>query len=305
MITIETGWACPHGVAFDQFNGLWTVDPICSDLKHWSKHNGNLLKSLSRPQINWDWGSDGLSDTDVPPPRLPPWGEALALDIHGNLVIPEKPSTISILTPDGTPKFTFRHEEWLDPGGIAIDPNNGNIVVSNTPENRILIFNSKGEFIRKVGNQDLSRPRGIAIDDDSNIFVADSGNNRIRVFSEDGTLEMTKEYGHLSPAQGFLHNPYGIVVDRDGNVVVADQGFSRIVTFSKEGLFPTPTSGSKFQSHPIFSNASSRNPCRSSWLFSFLMQFPRGGETQKSFSLLQMHSDFHAIFPSDSILSKF
>jgi tripartite motif-containing protein 2/3/tripartite motif-containing protein 71 len=75
------------------------------------------------------------------------------------------------------------------PVGVAINQKNELLVVEYG-ENRILIFNSKGEKIRSFGswgsgNAQFSSPHGIAVDDSGDILVADAGNYRIQKFSAD------------------------------------------------------------------------------------------------------------------------
>ncbi len=62
-----------------------------------------------------------------------------------------------------------------------------NILVSNSKENRIEIFDPNGVFITKFGskgNKDgqFNNPRGIAVDCKGNLYVVDAGNYRIQKF---------------------------------------------------------------------------------------------------------------------------
>jgi glucose/arabinose dehydrogenase len=68
--------------------------------------------------------------------------------------------------------------------------------------------------------------------------VADTANNRIQVFSNNGTF--LAKFGRYGEANGTLRSPEGIAVDSSsGNVYVADTANNRIQVFSNNGTFLT------------------------------------------------------------------
>ena len=66
-------------------------------------------------------------------------------------------------------------------------------------------------------------PRDVAIDNNGNVYVADSYNWRIQKFSSSGAF-ITK-WGSSGWGDGQLDSPSGIAVDSDRNVYVADWGY--------------------------------------------------------------------------------
>ncbi len=59
----------------------------------------------------------------------------------------------------------------------------GNVYVTDFENNRVQVFSAKGEFLKKwvsFGRADsqFQSPRGIAVDTNGNMYVADWGNNR-------------------------------------------------------------------------------------------------------------------------------
>jgi glucose/arabinose dehydrogenase len=84
----------------------------------------------------------------------------------------------------------------------------------------------------------LSWPSGIALDTSSgNVYVADTANSRIQVFSSNGTF--VASFGRIGDANGTLKSPQGIAVDQQGNIYVVDTNNNRIQVFSSNGTFIT------------------------------------------------------------------
>jgi sugar lactone lactonase YvrE len=81
----------------------------------------------------------------------------------------------------------------------------------------------------------LDQPRGAAIDDQGNLYVADMANNRIQVFGPDGRSLRT--IGSAGSGEGQFQEPRGIAVDRQGNLYVADTWNARVQKFDSSGKF--------------------------------------------------------------------
>jgi len=81
------------------------------------------------------------------------------------------------------------------------------------------------------GNSEFSWPLGIAVDVSGNVYVADTGNNRIQKFDSNGTF-LTK-WGTPGTGDDQFNSPRGVAVDAIGNVYVADTGNNRIQKFDK------------------------------------------------------------------------
>ena len=80
-----------------------------------------------------------------------------------------------------------------------------------------------------TGPGEFNRAEGICVDAQDRLYVADSCNHRIQIFSSDG--KFIREYGKAGTGLGQLSYPYDIAVDAHGNQFVCEFGNSRIQVF--------------------------------------------------------------------------
>ena len=82
---------------------------------------------------------------------------------------------------------------------------------------------------------EFNHPEGIAVDGKGNVFIADTGNNRVRELLPDGTVIDVVGGGNLLVASGEagtqlrLRGPTGLSFDSSGNLYIADTGDNRII----------------------------------------------------------------------------
>jgi DNA-binding beta-propeller fold protein YncE len=87
-----------------------------------------------------------------------------------------------------------------------------------------------------TGRCQFNSPRGIAIDRAGNIFVADTGNDRIEKFSSSGTFLST--IGTKGTGRGRLGEPNGICIDRSDNIYVTEVASNhRVQKLAADGTF--------------------------------------------------------------------
>jgi predicted membrane-bound mannosyltransferase/DNA-binding beta-propeller fold protein YncE len=140
---------------------------------------------------------------------------------------------------------------FYEPWGVAVGPD-GSVYVSDTWNHRVQKFTKDGKPIKMWGKygQPLPElpeskssfwgPRGIAVNADGHVFVADTGNKRIVVFDEDGNY--LTEFGTAGLEPGQFDEPVGLAVADDGTVYVADTWNQRVQSFipSEDGMFYSP-----------------------------------------------------------------
>ena len=92
----------------------------------------------------------------------------------------------------------------------------------------------------------LRSPSGVAVDGAGNLYIADSGNHRIRRVDKGGTITTAAGIGKSGysgdggPAAGaWLHTPEGVAVDKTGNLYIADSGNHRIRRVGATGTITT------------------------------------------------------------------
>ena len=82
-----------------------------------------------------------------------------------------------------------------------------------------------------IGVCKFAHPRGITLDHQENILVADSQNHRIQVVTIEG--EYLSGFGTVGDDIGSFNTPYDVAVDKEGNIIVADTKNHRLQVFSR------------------------------------------------------------------------
>lgn len=165
-----------------------------------------------------------------------PW--AVAMNNKSQLVVSDvlddklvPGHSVGIYTHDGKLMSQFGNkgvqvpdtEQLSNPLHIAVDRYD-RILVSDRDNHCVKVFDSNGSYLSKMGNKDngkLLYPRGLTTDCLGHIYVCDSGNDRIAVFSKDGVF-----IHHLLTSSDGIVNPFSIdfgrikSYDQSGHLVV-------------------------------------------------------------------------------------
>jgi uncharacterized protein (TIGR03437 family) len=188
--------------------------------------------------------------------------EGLAADADGNVYIADtKNNRIRKLLPSGTIIGIAGNGNaaFFGDGGPAnsasihapealYSAGGGHIYIADTGNQRIRELLPDGTIITVAGNgsqgvagdggaatsAQLSLPAGVTLDAAGNMYIADQGNNRVRLVSTNGTISTfagaaTFALGDGGPATGAqLSAPESVALDAAGNVYIADSGHNRI-----------------------------------------------------------------------------
>jgi DNA-binding beta-propeller fold protein YncE len=181
----------------------------------------------------------------------------LAMD-DGDRLFVSDPGLHHILVFDANHKPTDVITEGMDePSGLAIDRENRLLYAADVKLDQVLVYDADTlKLKRKIGTTghnhelttpgDFAKPTGVAVDQDGNLYVCDTLNDRIEVFDADGKFITT--YGKNGDGPGYFARPKGVAIDSDGHIWVADGMVDRVqvfnnqwqllITFGGHGLLP-------------------------------------------------------------------
>lgn len=203
----------------------------------------------------------------------------IAFDKTGNLYIADsggarirKINTSGIITTvAGDGNFGFGGDngpatsaQFTFPRSVAVAAD-GSLYVADTGNHRVRRIDINGTITTAAGTgtagfagdgaaasaAQLNSPRGLAFDKLGNLYITDSGNNRIRkvdaagmiaTVAGDGTAGNTGDGAAATAAQ--LKNPYDVDVDSQGKLYIADAGNDRVRRIDANGIITTVAGGS-------------------------------------------------------------
>lgn len=202
------------------------------------------LKSLRNDLVT---DADVTGDSDCPSSYLVSYSVEtsgryeLSVLVNGQL-IPECPLSIYIRKPP--------HQIWVrcveistlkQPTGLAITGEM--LYVSELGANRLSIFNSKLEKLRTIEN--LQRPSEIALDNELNVYVCTTGDDKLHKFSSEDKLLFSvggtgKEANQFNfPNGNCFHDQKLYVCDSDNNrIKVYDSDLNLLQTHNRKRMGP-------------------------------------------------------------------
>jgi sugar lactone lactonase YvrE len=278
----ELSW--PWGVAVDEHGNLFIADTAHHRVRRVSAGVITTVAGDGNAGFSGDTGPAVHAQLHSP--------TALALDKAGNLFVLDagnhrvrKISSGTITTVAGNGRFGvsgdggaatnaelgpfYSCNVWC--GGLATD-HDGNLFIADPNNSRVRKVSADGIITTVAGNgnrglkgdggpaetAELRYPSGVAVDDQGNLFIAESG--RIRKVSQAGIITTLAGGGSLPGAAADggpalaarLSFPLAVSVDRAGNVFFADPGWRfvsndleldpadhRIRKISPEGIITT------------------------------------------------------------------
>jgi sugar lactone lactonase YvrE len=135
--------------------------------------------------------------------------EELAIGPDGNLYVTDSvTATVTVVSPDG--KVLRR---WGRPGSGP----------------------GQFDFITKDPRDPTDVAASIAVGPDGKVYVSDSGNARVEVFTPAGVF--IRQAGSFGGGNGQFALPYDLVVDRSNDLYVVDTGLNTVSKFSPAGTF--------------------------------------------------------------------
>jgi class 3 adenylate cyclase len=171
-------------------------------------------------------------------------GSVYVADTGNNRIRVIKPDgSIDTIAGNGTRGFTgdggpAREASFFAPLGLAFSPD-GSLFIADTNNNRVRRIDHGGNVVTVAGTGDaglsgdggpatraaLDLPSGLAFDRAGNLYIADTGNDRVRKVTPDGTITTAAGGGDADR----LARPAAVAVDADGVLFIADTGNHRLV----------------------------------------------------------------------------
>jgi sugar lactone lactonase YvrE len=217
----------PNGVAVDSKNRVYVADSKVRAIFIINTETGEyeMIKNGSDANFKWLTG--------------------LAIDDSDRLFSADS-GMKRVLIFDANHKVEGQIKEGLyDPGGLAIDNENRLLYVTDAEQDMVFVYDADPPYtlIRKMGKPgtkhtstllgEFAKPTGVAVDEDGNVYISDTWNNRIEVFDADGTFIRT--FGKAGDGPGYFARPKGLAIDSDGHLWVADGMQDRVQVYTPEG----------------------------------------------------------------------
>jgi DNA-binding beta-propeller fold protein YncE len=230
----------PTGIACDAKGDVWVVDTNNHRVQKFDgRLGGYLMKFGSRGNGEGQFSS--------------PWG--IAVDRVRGYVYVVDSANFRVQKFDMQGEFVM---QWGSFGtndgqfyfarGIAVDQSDGAVYVVDMGNHRIQKFDTSTnvlpQLITKWGGglgpghasspqaQEAGQfrsPWGITVDGQGDVYVTDTGNQRVQKFDREGNF--ITQWGGFGGGDGQFNFPYGIVVDARGSVFVVDSGNTRVQQF--------------------------------------------------------------------------
>jgi sugar lactone lactonase YvrE len=255
----------PAGVAVDMSRNLYVADSGNSTIREITP--GGVVTTLAGTPMNSGY-ADGTGAAAQFSSHL-----GVAVDGSGNVFVADGfNDVIRKITPGGvvtTYAGMAGHSggyadgpaasaQFDYPTGVAVD-SGGNVYVADTDNAVIRKITPGGMVTTLAGNEageggsadgtgiaaQFSIPSGVAVDDAGNVYVADTGNDVIRVITPAGVVTtLAGAAGNQGTSDGTglaarFNAPTGVAVDAGGNVFVADSGNSTIRRIAPGGVVTT------------------------------------------------------------------
>ncbi len=253
-------FANPMGLAIDRWNNIYIADTRNHRVRRINVRTGEIetIAGTGKPGFANDGGNADMAQLNGP--------TALAFDRMGNLYIADTGNQrIRLLdirgylhTVAGNGRRGYEGEgakakntSLNNPSGVALD-SKGNLFIADTGNHRIRVVDRiTGKLTTVAGDgqprdngdwdfairASLNRPTAILFDKHDNLYIADTGNHKIRfVDRHSGHILTLAGSGHAGDegdnsgraTDARFNDPTGLALDRFGRIYVADTDNQRI-----------------------------------------------------------------------------
>ncbi len=210
LLATQTALVSPHGLCTDRAGTVYVAD--AHRILKWP--GGGVVTTIAGNGLPGSAGDGGQAIL-----AQLWWPHACAVDSFGNLYIAD----------------TYNHRiRKVDAGGVI-----------STVAGTGTAGYSGDEGAATSAN--LNQPAGVAVDDNGDIFISDTANNRIRQVTSDGLIHTIAGTGSASyggdggaALHAQIYGPAGILLDGSGDLYFADTNNNRVRTMVPNGVISPP-----------------------------------------------------------------
>ena len=216
----QTDLGKPKGMGRDREGNILVIEPHYQRVNHFT------------PGGKWvaQWGCRGTNEGCFILPR------GIAQNSRREFLVSEymgaeRVQRFALPVQSLKPKVQSRSDGGTSPLTPALSPSEGEredrspLLVNPVVPRLLSVLGKAG-----TGPGEFNRAEGICVDAQDRLYVADSCNHRIQIFSAEG--KFIRQYGRAGSGLGELSYPYDIAVDADGYQFVCEFGNSRIQVFN-------------------------------------------------------------------------
>lgn len=120
------------------------------------------------------------------------------------------------------------------PLDLAFD-HQGNLLVADNENDRLVKFDSAGNWLKAIPLGTWGRPWGLAVAANGNILVAEPLAQRVSILDPNGTR--VDSFGSMGTQQGEFDRPTDVEVDHNGYIFVSDPGNRRVQVFNPQAEY--------------------------------------------------------------------
>ena len=227
------------GLAIDQHDRIYVFNRGAKPVMVFNT-DGKMVafggdQEINGKKINPDWQHSGTVDWD---------GNVYIIERDAHRIVKLNPKMDTFLLQLGTTGQKGTDATHLDlPSGIAVLKNGNMIVTDGYGNNRVLLFDKTGKFIKQVakgaggptdkgtGAGEWNLPHKLAVDAQENLYIIDREGHRLQVFD--------KNMNYVREIRVDGWNPWDIGISRkgdDGIAFIADHALERVHKLSlKDG----------------------------------------------------------------------
>jgi streptogramin lyase len=262
---LQASFNLPHEIRFDKAGNLYVVDMMNHAVRKIDASSGVITTIAGSGKQGYTGDGGPAQDATLNKPhsiQFAPDGSLYICDI-GNHVIRRVDMKTQVIetfagtgkagpTPDGSP---IQNTPLNGPRSIDFDQR-GDLWLATREGNQVFQFDiQQGKIYHRAGTGKtgftgnggpaklaaLKGPKGIAIDVDGNVWLADTESHSVRMIdAKTGNLELIAGTGTAGdgadgdPRQCQLARPHGIFVDKDGSVFIGDSEAHKVRVLRKK-----------------------------------------------------------------------